>query len=301
MLQLQYFKNLSVPSGVVDVVIDSDAANELDDQFAISYLLRSAEKLNTVALYAAPYGWESGAKAAMERSYQEICTLLKLADMEKPVFFGSHKYLDDEDTPVVSDAAHDLAERANKYSPENPLYVIAIGAITNVASAIMLNKSVAENTVVVWLGGNAYHYHDTAEYNLYQDIAAVRVVMNSGVPFVQLPCAGVVSAFTVSNADFEYWFKGKNLLADYLYQKAISVGNRDARFKAWSRGVCDVTAIGWLLNDNNRFMLSRIVPRRLPDYNNQYLPEDKTAAPMCYVYHINRDSLFNDLIEKLCE
>lgn len=301
MLQTQYLKNLSVPCGMVDVVIDSDAANELDDQFAISYLLRSTEKLNTVALYAAPYGWERGAKEAMERSYQEIHTLLNLTNMKKPVFYGSHKYLDDETTPVVSDAALDLATRANTYSPENPLYVIAIGAITNVASAILLNKAVAENTVVVWLGGNAHHYHDAAEYNLCQDIAAVRVVMNSGVPFVQLPCAGVVSAFTVSNTDFEYWFKGKNPLADYLYKKAISIGVRDTCFKAWSRGICDVAAVGWLLNDDNRLMLSRIISRRLPDYEKQYLPETKTAPLMCYVYHINRDALFNDLIEKLCK
>lgn len=34
-------KNLSVPKGVTDVVIDTDAQNEIDGQFAISYLLKS--------------------------------------------------------------------------------------------------------------------------------------------------------------------------------------------------------------------------------------------------------------------
>ena len=54
--------------------------------------------------------------------------------MEKEVFRGSDSYLKNEQEPVISDAAKDLAERANNYSPENPLYVIAIGAITNIAS-----------------------------------------------------------------------------------------------------------------------------------------------------------------------
>ena len=50
----QRIKNLSVPCGKVDVVLDTDAYNEVDDQFAIAYLLKSKNKLNTVAIYAAP-------------------------------------------------------------------------------------------------------------------------------------------------------------------------------------------------------------------------------------------------------
>ena len=40
---------------IKNVVIDTDAFNEIDDQFAISYLLANGDKLNTVALYAAPF------------------------------------------------------------------------------------------------------------------------------------------------------------------------------------------------------------------------------------------------------
>ena len=47
----QRIKNLSVPHGRIDVVLDTDAYNEIDDQFAISYLLKSKEKLNTKAIY----------------------------------------------------------------------------------------------------------------------------------------------------------------------------------------------------------------------------------------------------------
>lgn len=55
MTKEQFIKNLSVPEGKVDVVIDTDAFNEIDDQFAIAYLIRSVEKLNTRAVYAAPF------------------------------------------------------------------------------------------------------------------------------------------------------------------------------------------------------------------------------------------------------
>ena len=78
MTQEQYLKNLEVPSGKVDVILDTDAFNEIDDQFAISYLLLSGEKLNTVGLCAAPFfnSLSTGPKDGMEKSYDEILRLL---------------------------------------------------------------------------------------------------------------------------------------------------------------------------------------------------------------------------------
>lgn len=294
------FKNLQVPSGRVDVVLDTDAYNEIDDQFAISYMLRSKEKLNVKAIYAAPFlnQHSESPKDGMEKSYKEIFKILELAKENTMVFKGSESYLADETTPVISDAANNLIKRAMEYTPEEPLYVVAIGAITNVASAILLKPEISERIVVVWLGGHALHYHDTYEFNMCQDIAAARVVMKSGVAFVQLPCNGVVDSFRISGSDLERWFKSKNTLADYLCTNTVNevssyVGNR-----AWSRVIWDVTAVAWLLNDNNRFMQSRIIPRHLPTYDHQYQINDN-AAPMAYVYHIERDELLNDLIEKI--
>ena len=78
MNEIQRIKNLQVPEGKIDVVLDTDAYNEIDDQFAIAYLLRSQEKLNTKAIYAAPF-FNSLAKSpadGMEKSFQEILLLL---------------------------------------------------------------------------------------------------------------------------------------------------------------------------------------------------------------------------------
>lgn len=298
----QRIKNLSVPSGRVDVVLDTDAYNEIDDQFAISYLLKSKEKLNTRAIYAAPFfnSNSEGPKDGMEKSYDEILKLLSLLNEEVDVYKGSEKYLDDENTPVISPAAQDLAERVKNYSPQNPLYVVAISAITNIASAILLNPEVAENTVVVWLGGHALHYEHTKEFNMRQDVAAARVVMQSGVPFVQLPCMGVVSQFSVSKPELEFWLKGKNPLAEYLAENTIKEADSYAKGTAWTRVIWDVTAVAWLLNDSDKFMESRIIPTPIPTYDNFYA-NDYNGYPMRYVYNINRDNLMTDLFMKLAE
>jgi len=296
----QRLKNLSVPEGSVDVVLDTDAYNEIDDQFAISYLLLCKEKLNTRAIYAAPFHNElsSGAEDGMEKSYNEIIKLLSFLGESVDVFRGSASYLADEKTPVPSPAASDLVMRAKQYSSENPLYVVAIGAITNVASALISDPSIAENIVIVWLGGHALHYHHTREFNMMQDIAAARVVMASGAPFVQLPCQGVVSAFRISRPELEFWLKGKNELADYLAENTIAAAEKYASGKPWTRCIWDVTAVAWLMNDKNRFMSSRIIPTSLPTYDNYY-SNMPNALPMRYVYDINRDGLMTDLLKRI--
>lgn len=294
---MQKLKNLEVPKGKVDVVLDTDAFNEIDDQYAIAYLLRSGEKLNTKAIYAAPFlnGKVETPAEGMEKSFCEIKNILNLVGESREVFRGSESFLPDENTPVISDAAKDLAARVNDYSPENPLYIVAIGAITNVASAILLNPKVCENAVVIWLGGHSQHYHDNWEFNFRQDIAAVRVVFQSGVPLVQLPCMGVVSAFTLSIPDIEYWLRGKSPLSDYLAEATLSYMKHRGMY---SKAIWDVTAVAWLLNDEERFMRSRIITTPIPSYDHRYTC-DPNGGLMRYVYHIHKDALVMDMMEKL--
>lgn len=153
----QRLKMLTPPAGKFDLVLDTDAYNEIDDQFAIAYALRAKERIHLCALYAAPFfnNNSTSPEDGMERSYQEILNLLSLSGENVPAFKGSKGYLSDEKTPQESAAASDLAQRAMAYSPEAPLYVAAIGAITNIASALLLKPEIADRMVVVWLGGNA--------------------------------------------------------------------------------------------------------------------------------------------------
>ena len=221
------------PAGPADVVLDTDTYNEIDDQFALAYLLRSSPMLRTQAVYAAPFSdpshrfgnFKSDNPAyGMEKSYQEILKILPLCgreDLSSCVFHGSTRYLADEQTPVESAAARDLAQRAMAYTPEQPLYVVGIAAATNIASALLLNPSIRDRIVVVWLGGNAHTWPHNLEFNASQDIAAARVLFDSGVPLVQLPCMGVVSAFTTSGPELTHWLSNQNPLCDYLLDTVL--------------------------------------------------------------------------------
>ena len=295
----QRIRMLARPQGPIHMVLDTDAYNEIDDQFAIAYAI-AAEKLQVEALYAAPFfnGNSTGPEDGMEKSYQEIKKLLGLMGREATVLRGSKTYLPNEQTPVDSPAARDLCRRAMEYSSEKPLYVASIGAITNIASALLLAPQIADRIVVVWLGGHALHWHHNMEFNCQQDVAAARVVMGSGAPLVMLPCMGVVSSFTTTEPELRHWLGGKNALCDYLIEHTVETANSYAKGKVWSRVIWDVTTIGWLLNEDNRFMLDRLIPTPIPEYDHRYATDPR--RPLCrYVYHIERDWLLADLFAHL--
>ncbi len=302
----QYFKNLTVPKGKIDVVLDTDAYNEIDDQFAISYMIRKTQKFNIKGICAAPFlnGKSVSAKDGMNKSYDEILKLLNLLEKEEfksITFKGSENYLPNETTPIESYAADFMANLANKYSAENPLYIVAIGAITNVASAILKNPKMIENCVVIWLGGHATHMPFAAsEFNMKQDIAAARVVFGCGVPLVQLPCGGIVDHFSTSKYELQYWLKGKNELCDYLYENTVSEAESYAKGKPWTRVIWDVTAVAWLLNADNKFMKDKLIASPIPEYDKHYA-FDENRHFIKYVYQINRDALFDDLFKELGE
>ncbi len=294
---------LNKPKGPADVVLDTDTYNEIDDQFALSYLIKSEDELHLQAIYAAPFYNKrvNSAEEGMEKSYQEIfnvLTLLKREDLKSKVYKGSNRFLENEKTPVESDAAKHLAELAMNYTEEKPLYVIAIAAITNVASALLINPEIAKRMVVIWLGGHAFEWPDNREFNCYQDVAGVRVVFDSGAAVVLLPCKGVVSAFATTKYELEHWLKGKNELCDYLCKVVVEEAEENHRGTHWSKPIWDVCAVAWLLKGN--FMLDRLDHAPIAEYDDHWA-FSKNRPLIRYVYHIQRDKLMEDLFTKLAE
>lgn len=302
MTEAQRIEALAPPRGPVDAVLDTDAFNEIDDQFAISLFMLCPERINPVGITAAPFSnvRSSGDPAVgMEKSFEEIKKVLGLIKKEVPVFRGSRGYLPDEKTPVKSEAADFLAGLCRNYSSQKPLYVLAIGAITNVASAILSEPSFRENCVVVWLGGNDINWKDNREFNCFQDVAAARVVFDSGVPLIHLPCSGVVDRFLTTKYELLHWLSGKNALCDYLLDATLEhCDTPENASKPWSKVIWDVTAVAWLLNDGERFISGRLIPSPRPQYDDAW----SFPSPRHFIFtaqRIKRDALFAFLFEKL--
>ena len=170
-------EKLKMPEGVLDMVLDTDTYNEVDDQFALCYALLSPERVNVQAIYAAPFfnSLSTGPKDGMEKSYDEILRLLKFLgkNPEGLAWKGSERYFESMNDTVESPAARDLVARAMA-RPEGsaPLFVVAIGAITNVVSALHMEPAIAKKIHIVWLGGRPLHDITANEFNLSGDMNA---------------------------------------------------------------------------------------------------------------------------------
>ncbi len=280
----------------VRMVFDTDTYNEIDDQFALVYALISPE-LNVRAVYAAPFhnGRSSGPGDGMEKSYEEILRVLSKLDRSPDgfAFKGSTHYLADAKNPERSDAALDLIERAKKSSPDDPLYVGAVGAITNVSNAILIEPSIIRNIVIVWLGGNGHHWPHQREFNFRQDLNASRVIFDSGVPFVQLPCTPVVTHFATTVPEMERYVGGRGPIGDYLLE--IFKDYHKDHF-AWSKVLWDMTAVAWLVND--RWLPSDLVHSPIVT-DNYTFSFDNSRHLIRAVNFVHRDPIFRDFFTKL--
>jgi len=271
--------------------------NEIDDQFAVVYSLLS-ENLEVEAFYAAPFhnSRSTGPGDGMLKSYDEILRLLeRMGTDDRTVLRGSDRYLGSEESPVRSEAADDLIARA--LAPrDGPLYVLAIGAITNVASALLLEPELVRRIVVVWLGGHPSYWPHTREFNLGQDVPAARVVFDSGVPLVQIPCKNVSEHLRTTLPEMFHYVKGRGAIGDYLY-RIYEDYFRD--HYARSKVIWDISSVAYL--NNPAWIPTELRPSPVLLDDVTWGPEDASRHPIRVATDVDRDRVFGDLFRKLAQ
>ena len=291
-------RRLNPPQGKVRVVLDTDTYNEVDDQFALSYAVKSREKIQLDAIYAAPF-FNNRAKSTedgMNQSYDEIINILNILEVsdKSMVYHGSKNYLTDPNTPQFSEAAYDLVERAMNCKDEL-LYVVSIGAITNIASAILIEPKIVDKIVIIWLGGQAFFWPDTKEFNLKQDIFAARKVFDCGVPLIHIPCMGVTTHLSTTMPELDHYLMGKSKIGSYLTN---IVREQIGDYFGASRVLWDVSAIAWIIN-------SEWVPTSLvssPIVTDQCTWSfDNRRHLIRSATYMKRDNIYADLFRKLVE
>jgi len=294
---------LALPAGPVDAVVDSDTYNEIDDQFAVAYAMLSGARVKVEAIYAAPYLNDRSTSPAdgMQKSYQEILRILSRLkkDPEGFVFAGSKEFMGKEPRVVSSPAASDLVERAMK-PRRGPLYVITIGAPTNVSSAILMEPRITGRIVVVWLGGQPYDWPTAREFNLFQDIASSQILHDSRVPLVNIPTRNVSEHLRTTTAEIDRFLAGKSALAEYLRNEFAVFArlHSPAPDFAWSKVIWDISAVAWLIEP--KWVPTKVVPSPVLTPEFRYRNEPG-RHPVRVATWVNRDAVFDDLFKKLAK
>ncbi|MBN1875467.1 MAG: nucleoside hydrolase [Anaerolineae bacterium] len=296
-------RRLQLPLHKVHIVLDTDAYNEIDDQFAIAYALACNERIDVEAIYAAPFynPRSTGPQDGMEKSYEEILYILDLLRIQPDHFVcrGSPGFLRNWQMPYRSEAALDLIERALGYPPDTPLYVVAIGAITNVASAILIEPEIINHIVVIWVGAQPLYWPHAKDFNLLQDPQAARLILDCGVPLVQIPCAGVASKMLITIPEIEHHVEGYSLIGNYLadiFKNYHAAYAPSADRDTWSKVIWDIVTIAYLVN--NTWVPTEVIHSPVLTQELRWQP-DPTRHLIHFAKTVNRDAIFEDFFKKL--
>ena len=165
------------------VLIDTDANNELDDQHAIAYLLFSGDVFDVEGITVN----RTRGGGDVELQAVEAERIVTLAGLRRvfPVIRGANGSFA-EIAPHIREkrfdghAAVDAIIAQAKASTSQPLVLLPVGKLTNVALALLKDPSIASKVRIVWLGSN---YPEPGEYNQENDEGALQYVLDADVPF----------------------------------------------------------------------------------------------------------------------
>lgn len=274
------------------VIIDTDTNNEVDDQFAIAYALGS-EKVDLLSLNAAPFFNQNSSsfENGMEKSYDEIKRVLAAYrdDCDIPVFKGSRTTIDESGAPVESEAARNIIDTA--MASDEPIYVLGIGACTNIASAIMLEPGIKDKIVVIWLGGNNIGSDNLGEFNLQQDYKAGQALINSGVTLVLCPAWNVTCVLYAQLPEFERELKGSSPMCELLWQLINEYYNGAGKPGGYGRTIWDIAAVALLSAPECAHF--KVIPA--PIFTDEHVyGYDDSRHEIIYLEKLDRDTVYAD-------
>ena len=279
-----------------NVILDTDTYNECDDQFALAYMIKSQDVFNIEAITIAPFSHKiknMNSKDSQELSYNEVLKICKWLsfDTSNKVFKGSTDYLQngyDEDNQAINK----IIEVALK---NRKTYIMAIGAITNIALAIKKEPKIIDKIEVIWLGGHSLLQNNNLEFNFRQDVNAVKIVFDSKVKLTIIPCKNVASNLRTSIYELKHYLKDKSELCNYLIDRFYNDGYHGIQER---RVIWDISVIAYMINKEWFASEDISCPNIKKDTSYEITTNNHKVTMVNY---IDVDKVYSDLFKKLGE
>ena len=227
------------------VILNTDAKNEADDQYAIVHAILTPS-FDLHGIISAHFGSRKSATSQRD-SHEEILRLLDLMGIKGQILVpaGAPRALPDEVTPVPSEGSGLIIAEALKDDPR-PLHVAFLGPLTDMASALLEEPAIAErNVVVVWIGGADWPVGGP-EFNLSNDIKAANVVFRSKMQLWQIPST-VYKRMAVSYAELATRVYDQGAIGKYLVEQLIEWNTQNVAGPIEHRSLGDSPAVGVIM------------------------------------------------------
>lgn len=232
-------------------------------------------------------------------SYAEMVKLAKLTNTygEYPIVLGADQKLVNIKEYEVSAGTRLIIEEALK-EDSLPLYVLNIGALTDLAVALLEEPKITSKMTAIWVGGGRYP-KGSKECNLGNDLIAANYVFASELPLWQIP-GNVYKTTLVSLAQLKLRVAPMGKLGNYLYEQLITFMKTNAKEKSWINPECwvmgDSGAIGVLLEEQKSYYQEIIAP--IFDEEHHYIYNQKNRKIRVY-QQLNNYFVIEDMLSKI--
>ena len=293
------------------VLLDTDARNEVDDQHYIAYgLFSNLDVLGINSAHHGPHRINHFGAAQEPINYGEILYIIELSRISgllkhrtenqiPRAFRGakvplpvpvSGKWSDTQ--PIESEASEAILAAARGVSPDNPVWVLPVGPCTNIASAILLAREegldLKSRIRIVWLGGGPERVN--AHHNGGSDPWSVYVTVQSGIEFLMM-----LENPTGSSFKFDKTVEGHlypdNPLGDYL--RKIT--------PARPKNLYDITVLSMVIGSHvGEHWLTKVEPSILLDREQGYEYRTTTEPTNLHiVWAVDGEAMKKDFFDTL--
>lgn len=288
------------------VLLDTDARNEVDDQHYISYGLFS--NVDVLGINSIHHGGHAEQEPI---NYGEILYIINRCrrsslSKQRPesclplVFHGANTRMQvpasgrwSDTQPIRSEASEAILAAARGASPDNPVWILPVGPCTNVASAILLASKegldLKSRIRIIWLGGGPEHVH-VKSFNGRNDPWSVYVTGQSDIEF-WIILENPTGASITMDKRVESALYPNNPLGKYL--EAITPARRKALY--------DLTTISTVIGNHlGKQWLTRVEPSVVlgPDQEYRWKKTDKPTH-VTIIRDIDEEAMKVDFFDTL--
>lgn len=275
-----------------NIILDTDLYNEIDDQIALSYVLKSKDTLNLEAVTIAPFTkGEYNTKTSIDKSYEVAKKIFKMCNEENDeiIFKGATEYFTN-DSDQTNDAVNKIIEIAKK---NDKTYILSIGCITNIALAIKKEPSIIKKIEVIWLGTN-FLFMKNNDFNFRQDVEAVRYVFDSKVKITIIPTYPVSYGLMISKYELESRIRNANELCNYF----CDIFTDDYGTEEIRRVIWDISVVAYMINEEWFKTMEISCPKIKEDTSFKLT---KFRHKIKFVQRLDSNKIYDDLFSKITE
>lgn len=180
----------------IPIILDTDLGSDIDDSWALAMLLRSPEldtRLITTCTDNTPERAKLVAKMLEVEGRTDIPIGIGIEGNDEPLAISQwveHYNLGAYPGTLHEDGVGSMIDCI--MSSDEPITIIAIGPLTNIAEALRREPEIASRARIVGMQGAVYKGYDGSEtahveYNIQRDIAAAQEVFTAGWDMVITP------------------------------------------------------------------------------------------------------------------